>query len=118
MLEAERRIRALGYHSIALGAPEGAEDFYEKLGYTGSLLIQQEKCSIDELKSLNQEYEVIWTNVYEERINQICLRVRSVDREFQRRCDVRVRSPVTVLALMMHIVVWRMEEKADAYQNG
>lgn len=87
MLEAERRIKALGYYSIALGALEGAEEFYEKLGYTGSLLIQSEKYSIDELKAFNQEHEVLWTNVYDGAINQLCLRVRSVDRELQRRYE-------------------------------
>lgn len=87
MLEAERRIRALGYRGIALGALEGAERFYEKLGYSGSLLVQSEKHSIEELKSLSQGYEVTGTNVWEGKINQVSLRVRTVDREIQRRYE-------------------------------
>jgi len=84
MLEVEKRVKALGYHSIALGAVEGTEGFYEKLGYKGSLLIQSEKYTVDELKSLNKTYEVIYTNVYEGTIHQLCLRLPSPDREFQR----------------------------------
>lgn len=87
MLEAERRVKALGYHSIVLGSVEGAEGFYEKLGYKGSLLIQSEIHSIDELKSFNKKYEVIYTNVYEGTVNQVCLRLPFVDREFQRKYE-------------------------------
>lgn len=35
MLEAGKRVRALGYHGIVLGSAEGAEEFYEKLGFKG-----------------------------------------------------------------------------------
>ncbi|HOJ46639.1 MAG TPA: GNAT family N-acetyltransferase [Bacillota bacterium] len=84
MLEIERRVKALGYHSIVLGSVEGAERFYEKLGYKGSLLIQSEDHSIDQLLSLNDKYEVIYTNVYEGTVNQVCLRLSSPDRELQR----------------------------------
>lgn len=83
MLEAEKRIKALGFHSIALGSAEGKEGFYEKLGYSGSLLIQSEKHSVDELKAFNKKYEVIYTNVYEGAINQVYLRLPVIDREFQ-----------------------------------
>lgn len=87
MLEAEKRIKSLGYHDIALGSVESAEAFYEKLGYTGSLLIQSEKHSIDELKSLNTLYEVIYTNVYDGTINQVFLCVPFADRELQRKYE-------------------------------
>ncbi|MDF2686533.1 MAG: Acetyltransferase domain, partial [Clostridia bacterium] len=81
--EAEKRIKLLGYHGIALGAVETAKGFYKKLGYTGSLLIQSEQHSIEELMSLNTTYEVIYTNVYDSTINQVCLRVSAADRELQ-----------------------------------
>jgi GNAT superfamily N-acetyltransferase len=87
MLEIENRAKALGYHGIALGSVESAEGFYEKLGYTGSLLIQSEEYSIDELKSLNDKYEVIYTNVYDGTVNQVCLRLPRPDREFQRKYE-------------------------------
>ena len=83
MLEVEKRAKSLGYQSIALGSVDGAEGFYEKLGYKGSLLIQSEQHSIDELQSLNTSYEVIYTNVYDGTVNQVCLRLPIVDRELQ-----------------------------------
>lgn len=87
MLEVEKRVKSLGYHNIALGSAESAEGFYEKLGYTGLLLIQSEKHSIDELKSLNSLYEVIYTNVYDGIVNQIYLHLPYADRELQRRYE-------------------------------
>ncbi len=87
MHEIENRIKDLGYSSITLGSVEGAEGFYEKLGYMGLLLVQSEKHSVDELKSFNEKYEVVYTNVYEGTVNQVCLRVPSIDREFQRKYE-------------------------------
>lgn len=87
ILEVEKRVKSLGFHDIALGSAESAEDFYEKLGYTGSLLIQSEKQSIDELKSLNTLYEVIYTNVYDGTVNQVYLHLPHADRELQRRYE-------------------------------
>lgn len=87
MIEVENRIKDLGYHNITLGAVEGAEGFYAKLGYTGSLLIQSEEHSIDELKSLNESYEVIGTNVYDGTVNQVWLRLHVIDRELQQKYE-------------------------------
>ena len=87
MIEVERRARDLGYHGITLGALEVAEGFYERLGYTGSLLIQSKEQSVDELKSLNESYDVIGTNVYEGTISQVWLRLPAVDRELQRKYE-------------------------------
>ena len=87
MVELEKRVRNLGYNRITLGAAEGAEGFYAKLGYTGSLLIQSEEHSIDELKSFNETYEVVGTNVYDGTVNQVWLRLPHVDRALQRRYE-------------------------------
>ena len=87
MVEVERRVKDLGYRGITLGAMEAAEGFYAKLGYTGSLLIQSEEHSIDRLKSLNESYEVIGTNVYEGTVSQLWLRLPAVDRELQRKYE-------------------------------
>ena len=87
MVEVEKRVKDLGHHRITLGALEVAEGFYAKLGYTGSLLIQSEEHSIDELKSLNELYEVIGTNVYDGTVNQVWLRLPVIDREFQRKYE-------------------------------
>ena len=87
MLELEKRAKDLGHHRITLGAVEEAEGFYEKLGYTGSLLVQSEEHSVDELKSVNKSYEVIVTNVYDGTVNQVWLRLPSIDRELQRKYE-------------------------------
>lgn len=85
--EAEKRIKNLGHNNITLGSIEGAEGFYEKLGYTGSLLIQSQKHSIDELKSLNKTYKIIGTNVYDETVNQLWLQVPAIDRNIQQKYE-------------------------------
>ncbi|MCL2772944.1 MAG: GNAT family N-acetyltransferase [Oscillospiraceae bacterium] len=90
MLETENRVKNLDFHGISLGSAESAEGFYEKLGYTGALLIQSDTHSIEELKFMNEReknYDIIWTNIYEGTINQICLRVPISDREFQRKYE-------------------------------
>lgn len=54
MLLQEKGAARLGLQSICLGGVEAAEKFYEKLGYTGSLLIQSQDHSIEQLLSLNK----------------------------------------------------------------
>jgi GNAT superfamily N-acetyltransferase len=85
MLLLEECAKSHGVHLIALGAVQTAEGFYAKCGYTGSLLIQSEQHSIDELLSLNTAYEVRYTNVYGGTINQVCLALPEADRELRRR---------------------------------
>lgn len=85
--EIEKVIKTHGFNSVSLGSRAGAEGFYKSLGYTGSLLVQSEIHSVDQLKSIKSEYEVIYTRVYEETVNQVCLRLPKVDRELQRRYE-------------------------------
>jgi hypothetical protein len=87
MLLIEERAKARGVRLIALGAAETAEGFYAKLGYTGSLLIQSERHSIEELLSLNTKYEVRYTRVYDGKINQVCLALPEANRKLQRRYE-------------------------------
>lgn len=87
MVEAENIVKKLGYGSITLGSREGAEEFYKNLGYTGSLLIQSEIHSVDQLKSINTEYEVVYINVYEKTVSQVCLRVPDMDKTLQRKYE-------------------------------
>ena len=54
----EERAKARNVSLIALGAVQTAEGFYAGIGYTGSLLIQSENHSIDEMLSLNTKYPV------------------------------------------------------------
>ena len=62
-----------------------AEGFYENIGFKGSLLIQSELNTIDELLSLNNNYEIAWTNIYDNKINQLCLSLQRPDRELQKK---------------------------------
>ncbi len=84
MFEVENQAKLLGVHLIALGSVDTAEGFYQKIGYTGQLLIQSKKHTVDELLALNSGYPVIFTNVYQGKINQLCLELDTPDRELQR----------------------------------
>lgn len=97
ILELEKRARRLGYSRIVLGAVEEAEGFYSKLGYSGSLLIQSESHSVDELLEFNKTCEVIGTSVWNGTVNQLWLRIsladRAVRREYERAlpgCNTQV----------------------------
>lgn len=85
MLEIEKRVKAFGFNGIALGSVEEAEAFYEKLGYTGTLLVQSEKDSIEKLRLLNTKYEIIGTNIYDGTINQIYINLPVSDKELQNK---------------------------------
>ena len=87
MLLLEKRALGHGIHHLGLGAVESAEGFYQKLGYTGNLLVQSEKHSIEELLSLSKKYPVKSTNVYEGTVNQVLLDLPFPDRELQRRYE-------------------------------
>ena len=84
MLLLEKRALGHGIHHLALGAVESAERFYEKLGYTGTLLIQSEKHSVDELLALNDKYPVKGTNIYDGAVSQVLINLPAPDRAFQR----------------------------------
>jgi GNAT superfamily N-acetyltransferase len=83
MVEMEKRARDLGCQGVALGAVESAEGFYGKLGYTGTLLVQSEEHSTEELLTLNTRYRVLYTNIYDGMVNQVCLQLPSADRGLQ-----------------------------------
>lgn len=83
----EERATHYGIHSINLGAVESAEKFYSKLGYTGSLLIQSQIHSIEQLLSLNNRYKVEFTNIYDDKVSQVCLELTKPDRDLQKEYD-------------------------------
>ena len=87
MLLLEKRVLRHGIHHLCLGAAETAEGFYEKLGYTGTLLIQSETQSMDILLSLNTKYHVHHTSVYGGTINQVYLELPASDRDLQRKYE-------------------------------
>ena len=83
MMLLEERAKAKGVPVIGLGAVQTAEGFYAKLGYTGSLLIQSKKHSIEELLALNTKYPVNYTRVHDGTINQVNLALTEADRDLQ-----------------------------------
>ena len=83
----EERARAHGIYHLGLGAVESAEGFYQKLGYAGTLLIQSEKHSIEELLTLNPGYKVTHKGVYDSTVNQIFLDLLTPDRRLQRKYE-------------------------------
>ena len=87
MLLLEERALGHGIHNLGLGAQEGAEGFYLKLGYFGSLLIQSEIHSIEDMLALNDKYEVIRTGVFDGTVNQVNLSLPAPDRELQRKYE-------------------------------
>lgn len=87
MLLLEERAIHYGVHYIHLGALESAEGFYSKLGYTGSLLIQSQIHSIEQLLSLNNRYKVKFTNIYDGKVSQVCLELTEPDRDLQKEYE-------------------------------
>ena len=83
----EERATHYGIHSIILGAVQSAERFYSKLGYTGSLLIQSQIHSIEQLLSLNNRYKVKFTNIYDGKVSQVCLDLTEPDRGLQKEYE-------------------------------
>ena len=75
----ENRAKDLGVHLIALGAVDSAVEFYKKLGYTSQLLIQSQKHTVDELLSLNPGYPILYTNIHNGTIHQLCMKVIKAD---------------------------------------
>lgn len=87
MLEVEREAIKHGVHLLALASAETAEEFYAKLGYTRQLLIQSQKYTIEELLTLNPDCHVEFTNVYDGKINQVCLKLEKPDGELQQKYE-------------------------------
>ena len=91
-IEIEKRVKKLGYNGVVLGIEEGEEEFYAKLGYTGQMLIQSEKHSVDELKNYleslgNKNWELRNTNIYDGYINQLWLNVSILDKELKKKFE-------------------------------
>ena len=87
MLEVEKEAMKQQVHLLALASAETAEEFYAKLGYTRQLLIQSQDFTVEELLTLNPDYHVEFTNVYDGKINQVCLKLEKPDRELQQKYE-------------------------------
>ena len=83
----EKRVKHYEINSITLGAVESAEKFYSKLGYIGSLLIQSQIHSIEQLLSLNSRYKVKFTNIYDGKVSQVCLELTEPDKDLQKEYE-------------------------------
>jgi len=103
MLLLEERAKAHGVHVIGLGAVQAAEGFYARLGYTGSLLIQSEKHSIEEMLALNTKYAVNYTRVHDGTINQVNLAITEADRELQRTYETTLPGCYTQMMFWKNI---------------
>lgn len=83
----EEKAKLDGRSYIHLGSVESAEHFYKELGYKGALLIQSELHTIDEILTLKEEYDVLFTKTYNETISQVCLQVEIDDKQFRGRVE-------------------------------
>ncbi|MDR0287960.1 MAG: GNAT family N-acetyltransferase [Clostridiales bacterium] len=104
MAELEKRAVEKGITGITLGAAEAAEGFYVRLGYTGSLLVQSEKHSIDELLAYSGKYPVKYTNIYDGTINQVCFELDEPDRELQRAYEKELGDCWTQMVFMKKLL--------------
>lgn len=91
-IELEKRAKKLNCNGVVLGIGEGEEEFYAKLGYTGKMLIQSEKHSVEELKNYleslnNKNYELTGTNVYEGYINQLWVNISILDKNLKKKFE-------------------------------
>lgn len=99
----EEQAKHYGIHSINLGAVESAERFYSKLGYTGSLLIQSQIYSIEQLLSLNNRYKVEFTNIYDGEVSQVCLEMTEPDRDLRKEYEAAFPGCYTLMMYKKNI---------------
>jgi len=91
-IELEKRAKKLGYTNIFVAIADGQEEFYAKLGYTGQMLIQSEKHSIDDLKNFlaslnNKNAEISHERIHDGYINQIWLNVPILDKGLKKQFE-------------------------------
>ncbi len=93
----EKRAMEKGIQNISLGAVESAEMFYSKLGYEGSLLIQSQNHSIEQLRSLKSKYKVAFTNTYDKKVSQVCLLMKEADKTLEHRYTTEFPGSYTMM---------------------
>lgn len=69
----EVNAKSKGIKQLTLGALKDGEGLYKRLAYQGYLLIQSEQDSIDEILEHRGDYQVKFTNRYNDQVNQVCL---------------------------------------------
>ena len=91
-IEIEKRAKKLGFPGIGFGIFEGQEEFCAKLGYTGKMLIQSEKHSVEDLKNYleslsNKNYELTGTNIHDGYINQLWLNISVLEKDLRKKFE-------------------------------
>jgi len=89
-IELEKRAKKSGYIYMGVAIGEGQEEFYAKLGFTGRMLIQSEKHSIDDLKKViegNKNIELSHTRIHDGYVNQLWLNVSILDKELKKKFE-------------------------------
>jgi GNAT superfamily N-acetyltransferase len=103
MKEVERQAKRLGQTTLILGAREEAESFYLSCGFQPNLFIQlSEPGSVEKLKSLNKQYEVIWESE-EGGWSKLMLRTPTIDKGLQREYDRRFPNCATQYVFIKQI---------------
>ena len=99
----EKRALNNGIQTINLGAVEFAENFYRKLGYSGSLLIQSQIHSVEQLLSLKNRCKVKFTKIYDGKVNQLCLELMESDRELMKEYETAFPGCYTIMLFSKEI---------------
>jgi GNAT superfamily N-acetyltransferase len=103
MKEVETRVKEMGQSTLILGALEEAEPFYLSCGFQPNLFIQlPEPNSVEKLKSLKQQYEVIWES-QEDNYSRLMLRTPQIDKTLEKGYGEHFPGCVTQYVMIKHI---------------
>jgi N-acetylglutamate synthase-like GNAT family acetyltransferase len=103
MREVEHRAKETGRTTLILGGREEAESFYLSCGFQPNLFIQlPEPDSTERLRSLNQQYEVVWES-QQGGWSRLMLRTPQVDKDLQQQYQRRFPGCSTQYVFVKHI---------------
>jgi len=103
MKAVEAGAREMGQHTLILAAREEAEPFYLSCGFQPNLFIQlPEPDSVERLKALNEQYEVIWESE-QEGWSRLMLHTPQVDKGLQHRYEREFPACHTQCVFIKHI---------------
>lgn len=103
MREIETQAVKKGYHTLILGSVEEAEPFYLSCGFRPNLFVQvPELVSIEQPKSLNEGYEVIW-EAQQEGWSKIMLYTLKINRSLQRIYEQKFPTCFTQYVFIKHL---------------
>lgn len=103
MREVEHRAKETGRTTLILGGREEAESFYLSCGFQPNLFIQlPEPDSAERLRSLNQQYEVVWES-QQDGWSRLMLRTPHIDKGLQQEYQLRFPGCSTQYVFVKHI---------------